>query len=135
MKDVEIRPATKEDFLNFGKGAFPLYRVKTATAGLVKGELVALGGIAIRPDGVRVGFLDCKPEARRFPIALTKTARQILEECKAEGVRRIVATMDEGIERAGPWATRLGFQPIDVSGTTVWVWQHAPEDTKRTEDE
>jgi hypothetical protein len=134
MKDVEIRPATKEDFLAFGDGAYPAYRVKKAIAGLYKGELLALGGIAIRPDAIRIGFLDCKPAARQFPIALTRTAKQILAECKAEGVRRICATMDENIARAPAWALRLGFRPVQANGITVWIWEHHPEAAKPTED-
>lgn len=134
MKDVEIRPATRQDFLSFGEGKLPLYRVKKAFAGLYKGELLALGGVAIRPDAVRIGFLDCKPEARKFPIALTRTAKTVLDECKAEGVRRICAVMDDSIDRAPAWAKRLGFHPVQANGITVWVWEFNPEETKSTED-
>jgi hypothetical protein len=135
MRDVVIRPATRADFLAFGDGKLPHYRVKKAIAGLVDGELLALGGIAIRPDTVRIGFLDCKPEARQFPVALTRTARTILEECKAEGIRRICATMDESIDRAPAWAKRLGFHPVQAEGITIWVWEFCPEDAKRSDED
>ena len=93
-----------------------------AIAATVDGRLVAVGGLAI-VSGVATGFLDLREEARRFPIVMHRTAKDLLAKAKASGRRHILAAYDPTDERAVRWLVRLGFRPVDDIQEAVMKWQ------------
>jgi len=122
MSRVKVRPTTPQDVETF-LGKSPPYTFKGET-GLVDGEIVGIGGIAKLPDGTALAFLHLAPGAERYAVTLHRTAKRIIAETKARGVRKIVALADLSIEAAERWLLRLGFEPVEVEGEVVYIWQH-----------
>jgi hypothetical protein len=118
---LEVRPARLDDFLAFARKQPPV-RVK-AYAAVEDGEVVAVGGIAFCGDGVFQVFFDVKDAEtrRRYPVTLWKNAVRLLHSARSDGILRLVAFPQEGIEEAERFLRRLGFVPSDdASGAFVW---------------
>ena len=121
-----IRPARAADFEALLAEPLP-WRVR-AFAGECDGELLGVGGLAFPPDGAVAAFLilardqDGKASARRYPVALHKAGLSVLAEAKRLRIRRVVVLAEQHNAAAEPWLKRLGFQPLNSGGETVWVW-------------
>ena len=115
-----VRPATQADLESFyvGKPARPTV---TAVVGELNGKLIAIGGIA-HVAGDLVGFFDIKPEARKYPLKIVKTARKILDDMRSGGATVIHCTRDPDEPRAGRFLEYLGFRPVGgMAGKYIWL--------------
>lgn len=119
-----VRPAVASDFSKFN-AKLP-YRVR-ATTGLLDGEVVAVGGIAYLPDGTHGAFFLADEKARTYPVALHKTALQVLQNAKELGIKKLVALADPKIGAAERWLARLGFEPVTLEDQVFWIW-HSSSD-------
>ncbi len=117
-----VTPTTAEDVRDFIKDPLP-YRIKAFT-GRVEGKIVAIGGLTFMPDGTAVAFLEADDEARKNPVALHKAGLRVMREAHAAGYRIVTALVDSGIEAAPRWLKRLGFEPQNIEGETVFTWRH-----------
>lgn len=120
MKRTTLRPATRADFDAMLAEPLP-FRVR-AFAAERDGELLGIGGIAFAPDGTVAAFVQLKPGANRYKIALHKAGLRTIAEIKRLGIRRVVAIAEKGNAAAEPWLARLGFRPIETGGEVVWIW-------------
>lgn len=120
MKSV-VRYATDDDFIAV-VGVLPTFRVR-AFAGEVDGDVLAVGGLEFLPDGTVAAFIQVKPGARRYSVALHKAGLRAMQEAKRLGIKRVVAMADLGVEPAVRWLERLGFQETTVDGEQVFAWQ------------
>lgn len=120
MSRVVLRPATRADFDAMLAEPLP-YRVR-ALAAERDGDLLGVGGIAFQPNGVVAAFVQMRPGAHRYKVALHKAGLRMMDDVKRLGIRRVVATAEKGNAAAAPWLVRLGFRPEAVNGETVWVW-------------
>ena len=90
---------------------------------LVDGRVVGIGGVQIMEDGPVVAFVDLTEEARRYPLSLHRAAVRFMQELRRSGIRRVMATADPAQPAAERWLDRLGFSPVEVDGTTIYLWQ------------
>ena len=118
---VEIRPTTQDDVDRFLGRSLP-YRARAFT-GLVDGEIKGIGGIAYIEHGLALAFLHLAPDAQRYAVSLHKAAHRVIKEAQQRGIRKIVAQADEGFPTADRWLRRLGFEPIQVDGEKIYLWQ------------
>ncbi len=85
-----------------------------------EGRIIAIGGFAYVGNCI-VGFMDAKPRARKYPIALHKAALKIMQEARARGYRSIATLADMEVSPAAErWLVRLGFAPNE-DGTHRWL--------------
>lgn len=114
-----IRRATRADLEKF-------YRTKTirqtlsARIATVNNRMVGCGGVAWI-DGRVFVFLDLKPSARRYKLALVKAAKEVVDEVRADGCRVMYAQRDPTEPTADKWLRRLGFEPTLKPG--IYRWQ------------
>jgi hypothetical protein len=109
---IEVRPSTIQDLMAHC-GDLPPYRLRAFT-GLLDGQIIAIGGVAYLPNGAVLAFLDASEEVRsKGKLSLYKTAKRLVEECKARGVTMINAMQQVDIEAAERFLTRLGFKLSD----------------------
>lgn len=120
---VTIEPTTSTDVAEFFPSD-PPFRIRALTARL-DGKVIGIGGITYRPDGIALAFLECSEEhCRKYPKRLHATAKRVIDEAKAAGIKRIIAKVDGSRERAAAWLKRLGFEPIgETDGQQVYQWQ------------
>lgn len=84
--------------------------------GRVDGKVIAVGGIAIYPNGGRVAFCNISDEGRRYPLSLHRGAKMVLQEAKKFGIKRIVVEADgRNHDKTPAWIARLGFVPTVVA--------------------
>ncbi len=110
-------PASPADFAELAARspntpAAPPVRV-IAIAGKVDGRVVAIGGVAIWPNGMKQAFADIGPEARNYPVTLHKAGLAVIELARKHKIRQLRAVADEPKEAATRWLLRLGFKPIE----------------------
>lgn len=109
---IEVRPSTVRDIIEYS-GDLPPFRVRAFT-GLLNGKIIAIGGIAYLPNGAALAFLDANDEARvKAKLSLYKTAKRLVDECKARGITTINARASIDIEAAQRFLLRLGFKLTD----------------------
>lgn len=114
---VTLEPATAADFAELAQRSEftprePPFRV-LALAGKADGRVIAIGGIAFRPNGVKQAFADIGPEARSYPVALHKAALATVELARRHNIRQLRAVADEPKDAAVRWLLRLGFKPVE----------------------
>jgi RimJ/RimL family protein N-acetyltransferase len=117
---VEIRPTVAADLDRFAWRN--RYRLRAWTA-LHEGRIIGIGGVQIMDDGTQIGFADLMPELRCHPLALHRAARRFMGEIRRAGSRRVVAMADPEQPAARRWLERLGFKPVEIDGTKVYLWQ------------
>lgn len=119
---AELRPVTPDDVLQFVGEPSP-YRMR-GLAGVVDGEVIGLGGIALLPDQTAIAFVHLSDEARKHPILLHRAALTTLADAKARGIRKIIAMADDDQPAAERWLIRLGFRREEIEGMKVYTWQN-----------
>lgn len=118
----EIRLATIEDIRHFNPNLPPGQRPTVkALVGILDGERVALGGIAMLAGRCMV-FLDLKPPARRFKVSIHRYALAMIDDAKAKH-RILYAQPDPNEANAKRWLTRFGFRMMKPG---VWIWRREP---------
>src|SRR5437588_94741 len=86
---AQIRPSTAADFIAL-MGHRPAYRGRFVTIE-ENGELLALGGVLFRPDGVWASAV-ISDRARARPVTLHKAGLRVFREALAMGFRPIFVT-------------------------------------------
>ena len=114
---IEVRASTVDDLIAHC-GGLPAFRVRAYT-GLIDGVVVAIGGIAYLPNGAVLAFLDAQDITReRAKLSLYKTAKKVVEDCRARGITQINAMPQVNIEAAERFLARLGFRLQDPDKRT-----------------
>lgn len=117
---VTLRPLSADDIRSF-YGREPMFRVRGAAA-IVDDDIIGVGGIEMRP-GMAIAFLDVKPEARRYRVALHRAAQLTLATAKRNGLVPIYAFADPEIIGSERWLRRLGFVDAILRGQRMFKWQ------------
>lgn len=114
-----VRRATREDIVAFSN----ITNIPTVRAhvGDLDGKIIAIGGI-MRVEGRWFAFCDLTDEARQYKMTLMRTARRMLAEARARGVRFIYAERDENEPTSAAWLRSLGFE-IDPRSEYLYRWK------------
>ena len=117
MNNIEVRPTVAADLPALTSEPLP-FRIKALTA-VQDGAIIGIGGIGFTPAGDVVAFAELTPAERTAKVTLHRTARRVLAEARAAGIREIIASADPTFAAAQRWLARLGFTPI---GGRLWRW-------------
>lgn len=118
LAPVTIRPATRRDLEKFYRTT-DIRQSRIADVGVVRGRIIGCGGVAF-VDGMAFVFLDLKPSARRYKVALVKAARGVIERVRTSGTRIMYANLDPDEPGAERWVRSMGFLPTDEPGLFAW---------------
>lgn len=118
---VRLRPTVLADLAAAGLPT-PPSRIQAITA-VCGDEVLGVGGIGHRADGIVIAFAQITAAGRRYPAAIHRAGRAAMAMIVASGVPEVVAEPQAGNPAAARWLNRLGFRPIDRDGQTVFVWQ------------
>jgi hypothetical protein len=144
MSRVTLRPTIAADLADVIGEPLP-FRIRAITA-LVEGRVIGIGGIAFRPQGPAIAFVQLAPssrnqegepgygrgaaesipEAKRFPVAFHRAGLKAMAMIRASGTEQVIATADAGSDVAMRWLRRLGFKPADdqrIEGKVVFIWR------------
>ena len=114
---ARLVPATAADFAELAARSpdtpsAPPVRV-IAIAGKVGDRVIAIGGVAIWPNGVKQAFADIGPEARKYPVTLHRAALVTIDLARKHNIRQLRAVAAEPKEAAVRWLVRLGFKHVE----------------------
>lgn len=129
MTKPELRPATRADITAafthlYGEARSIPVRVFGYT-GSVDGKVIAVGGIAMYPNGARVAFCDISDEGRKYPLSLHRGAKIVLKQARQLGIKRVVVGIDDNHEKTPNWLAHLGFKRELVSeGVPAFVLEN-----------
>lgn len=119
---VRFRPALPGDFIALYGCPAPPHRLRAIAAEL-DGELVGLGGIVYRPDGV-FAFAQLAPALRSLPAAVHRAGLAGMVLIRAAGVVEVFAEAQPDNPAAERWLERFGF----VRDGGVFVWRRRDDD-------
>jgi N-acetylglutamate synthase-like GNAT family acetyltransferase len=104
---MKVRLATREDIERF----VDLANKPTIKAfvGEVDGQIVAMGGLAFS-RGRWFAFCDLVDAGRHHKFGIARTAKRVLAEAKAQGIKYVYAEADPNEPGAVRWLARLGFE-------------------------
>ena len=114
---VHLRPATAADMAALFDRPVPC-RVR-AIAAEGGGQLLGVGGIGYRADGVVVAFAQISAEGRKYPAAIHRAGRAAMWMMRDSGVATVVAEAQPDNPAAERWLKRLGFEPEGA----CFVWR------------
>ena len=118
MTGLVVRPATAADLSRFSDmSEKPTIK---AVVGEIDGKLIAVGGFTII-KGRYYAFLDLTDDARKYKIAVGRTARRLFDMAKRDGIKFVYAEVDANEATAKNWLARLGFEPDTRSGV-LYRW-------------
>ncbi len=126
MNNIEVRPTVAADLPALTSEPLP-FRIKALTA-VQDGAIIGIGGIGFTPAGDVVAFAELTPAARTAKVTLHRTARRVLADASAAGIREIVASCEPTFEAGNRWLDRLGFKP---AGGRLWIWTCTTSPAKR----
>jgi hypothetical protein len=121
MSRVTLRPTVAADLPHLIGVALP-HRIKAISAE-VEGRIVGIGGIAYRPDGTVIAFVQMSDEARKYPVAIHRAGLMAMKMIRDSRVPMVLAESQDGVAAAEPWLKRLGFRPVDIDGVRAFVWK------------
>lgn len=84
-------------------------------------KLLGIGGVYYDGDFI-IAFSRFDPELRKYPLAMARGTKKIMEIVKDKSC---LAIADESIEGSSKLLERLGFKPIDghnPKGGRVYKW-------------
>ena len=118
---IELSPATVEDVRPF-YATMPSHRL-WAWVAKKDGTPIGVGGIYFLDDGTRVGFIELTEEGEKHPRDLVKATRKFLKMLRDEGIPKIIAVPDPGIEAATRFMKHFGFQVVgEFQSHMIYVW-------------
>jgi hypothetical protein len=117
---VALRPTVAADLEHVSSEPLP-FRIQSITA-LAGDQVLGIGGIGFRPDGVVIGFAVINDAFRKYPRALHRAGLAMMQVIRESGVPQVLAAADETIEPATRWLERLGFKMRIERGVKLWVW-------------
>lgn len=113
-----IREATARDVEAFY--GWPHPRSMRAFVADLDGRPIAIAGLAYQPYGPPFLFSEMKPEMRRFPKAIVRGARTMLDAMKGVPAFAVASTKEP---RAAKLLARLGFVHAGTCGQgEVYQW-------------
>ena len=118
---VEIRPTVASDLAKVTSESLPI-RIRAITAAIGE-EVLGIGGIGYRPDGVVIGFAAMNDEFRRYPPAIHRAGLAMMKIIRDAGVPQVVAIADGRVPSAERWLERLGFEPFFEGDIKLYVWR------------
>jgi RimJ/RimL family protein N-acetyltransferase len=125
---VILRPAMPEDLPHVIGESLP-FRIKAITM-LAGDQVLGVGGIAFRPEGIIEAFVQQVPEAKRYPVAFHRAGLMAMMMIRESGLHEVMATADSDDAAAQRWLKRLGFMPVDArprDGKLPFVWKRGPD--------
>ena len=124
MERVVLVPATARDFEEMAAispDTPKLPPVRTiALAAKVDGRVIAVGGIAMYPNGVNAAFTDISDEARKYPVSIHRAGLRAIALAKKQGVKRLMAS-GQSHPASERWLFRLGFRRQETDGAPIYV--------------
>lgn len=129
MERMTFAPTVAADIEAIGEKV-PDYRIRAVTARIGE-KVVAIGGLGFQANGTVTAFCHLTDEARHRKVALHKAVKAGIEQAKARGIGRIVATADPEQPAGERWLERLGFvsaeslglTPTHLNGHNIFVWR------------
>ena len=118
---VELRPTVPADLAQVTHQPLPI-RIRAITA-LAGDQVLGIGGIGYRPDGVVIAFMHINEPGRRYPRAIHRAGLAAMELIRQSGERCVIAMADELVEPARRWLERLGFRATHEDGVEFYVWR------------
>lgn len=90
----------------------------------VDGEAVGLGGVYFLEDGTRVGFIELTEAGYAYPRELILATHKFLQMLRDDGVMRVIAVADPGIEASERFMKHFGFTNEGrLNDNSVYVWK------------
>src|SRR5581483_11342561 len=106
-------------------GGKPLpHRIRAITA--CRGdEVLGVGGLGYRPDGIVIAFAMMTDEMRKYPRAVHRSGVLGMMLIRDSGVRQVFAEAEIGNEAAAPWLLHFGFRERTGApgARPVYEWQ------------
>lgn len=123
---VTLRPTLPDDLPHVIGEPLP-FRIKAIT-GEIDGKVIGVGGLAFLPGGTVVAWAALTDEARRAKVSLHRAGLRLMQEARAAGFKRVVASADAESPAAVRWLARLGFELIDDDTSTqdghpIFIWR------------
>ncbi len=87
---VVLRPTRPADLSAVIGEPLP-FRIRTITAEL-DGQVLGIGGLAYRPEGVVEVFSQITPEGRRYPVALHRAGLAVMAMLRSTPIKTAIAT-------------------------------------------
>ena len=120
---VKITRATKEDieghnFTFLAKGSMPTL---SAWVGKLDGRILGFGGLA-KSENRWVACCEVYEEGRQYKYAIARTAKRVIADAKARGIKFVYADMDMKEDGAKRWAESLGFE-LDPRSGILYRWR------------
>lgn len=98
------------------------HRIQAITA-LADGLVIGIGGFGFRPDGTVIAFVAMTDEARQYPAAIHRAGLMAMAMIRRSGAPLVVAEAQPGNPAAERWLMRLGFEPAEISGQRIFIWE------------
>lgn len=103
------------------------YRIQCVTATVDDGaggeRIIGLGGLGYKPDGTVICFAQFLPEAHRYPMAIHRAGRMMMDIIRRSGLPTVIAEAQPG--KPAAWLERLGFVRTHAGGVEVFVWRRS----------
>ena len=114
-----VRPATPEDIEEFSD--IQTRPTARAWVGERDGKIIAMAGFALR-EGRWIAFCDLTEEARPYKMTIMRTAKKIMNEARAMGIRYVYAEASQFEVGAVRWMQSLGFR-LDPRSAYLYRWE------------
>ena len=122
---MSVRRATKEDVDSHAFHRIPEGQRPTIIAWCGEdtetGEMMGFGGLA-RIDGRWLAFCEVYEEGLKYKYKIARTAKRVMEDAKARGIKFVYADMDPEKDNAKRWAESLGFE-VDPRSGILYRWR------------
>lgn len=113
-----VRPATRADIDAFSDMANkPTVK---AWVGEIDGRIIALAGLSLQ-GGRWIAFCDLTEEARGHKMTIMRTAKRMMDEARAMGLRYVYAEVSKDEPGAVRWLESLGFR-LDPRSQYLYRW-------------
>lgn len=91
-----------------------------ALAAKVEGRVIAVGGVAMFPNGMNIAFTDISDEARKYPVSIHRAGLKAIALAKKQGIKHLTTSgmSNPASER---WLLRLGFHRVETDGAPIYV--------------
>jgi hypothetical protein len=104
---VRLRPAIASDLPDIIGEPLPC-RIRAITV-LADDRVIGMGGIAFRPYGPVIAFVQQTAEAKNYPVAFHRAGLLAMRMIRDAGIMHVITTTDRNSPTAVRWIRRLGF--------------------------
>lgn len=120
MQAPIVRRATREDIEAFS--SMRDWPTVLAWCGELDGRIIALGGFALFA-GRWFAFADLTEEARRYKMHIMRTAKRIMADAQARGIKFVYTESQLNEPTSKRWLTSLGFE-LDPRSQYLYRWRN-----------